>query len=330
MNFLILLLGRIGDMILLTPFFKILNEHYPEAKIDVIASVHNWMILKDNPRISKIFVYNKNPWNLLDLILKIRLKKYSYYIDPKDHYSHESQYFAKIVRADKKIYYAPQTNCNNIFSLREFDKNSGVHFTQRLMQPLQYLGIDISAIPVRPELWEDKNSQIYIGNYFTQLSRNKVNILLNISASNPKKMWEISKWIEFLATLNFTYFNLILSSDPKDRDELITIHKKFPETSISPARNFTDLISLIKNVDIVITPDTSIVHLASAFNKPILALYSGLGWTYDLFRPLSEIKQIVFAPDNIDDIRFISVEDVKSSFSELLNILNFGQYYPNK
>jgi len=325
MSFLILLLGRIGDMILLTPFIKLLSENFPDAKIDVIASRHNWVILKDNPRVSQIYIYNKEPWEIPVLITKLRSRKYSYYIDPKDHHSTESQIFAKIVRAEIKIYFT-QDSKSNILPIQRIDSNIGTHFSQKLMQPLKYLGIDFPEKPIPPEIFEDNNSHTFIFNFFQNLLPNKINILLNISASNEKKMWSSEKWIEFLGSININDFNIILSADPKDKSKLITINDKFPNTIITPARNFFDLISLIKGADLVITPDTSIVHIASAFNKPILALYSGLLSSRELFRPLSDIQTIVSAADGVDDIRQINVEEVKKSFYKLISIIGNGQY----
>jgi len=325
MSFLILLLGRIGDMVLLTPFIKILSENFPDAKIDILASRHNWVILKDNPRISQIYIYNKEPWKVPTLFIKLLSRKYSYYIDPKDHYSTESQIFSKIVRAEKKIYFSKDSK-SNILPLQRIDNNSGLHFSQKLMQPLKYLGIEFPEKPIRPELFEDNNSHTFISNFYQNLSPNKMNILLNISASKENKMWGLEKWIEFLSLININDFNIIISADPKERDKLIALNNKFLNTIITPARNFFDLISLIKNVDLVITPDTSIVHIASAFNKPILGLFSGLRWNRTLFEPLCDIKSIVTAADGIDDIRQIPVEEVKNSFDKLIDILQDGQY----
>lgn len=324
MSFLILLLGRIGDMILLTPVIKILSEYFPDAHIDVIASKHNWVILENNPRISNLFVYDKNPLHTLRLIAKLRSSKYSYYIDPKDHKSTESQIFAKIIRANYKIYFVKNTKKQNIFPIKEIDKFSGMHFSQKMMQPLQFLNINLPDKPILPEIWEDKDSQIFISNFFEKLPENKINVLLNISASNPKKMWEVDKWAKFLNSIGLQKFNIIISADPKDRDLIKIIHNTVPETIITPARNFKDLISLIKKSDIIITPDTSIVHIASAFNKPILALYSGLSWSHTLFGPLSDLSMMVSASDGIDDIRTINVDEVIKSFNELLRFYSIG------
>lgn len=311
-------------MILLTPFIKILNENFPNAKIDVIASTHNWIILKDNPRISSIYVYDKNPLKIIQLIIKLLSHKYSYYIDPKDHHSTESQIFARIVRAEKKIYFTQKNNKNYVFPIKTIDKNASVHFTKKLMQPLKFLNIEIPQNTILPELWEDKESQLYILNFFKQFPKGKINILLNISASKPHKMWEVNKWIDFLSMIELKKYNIILSSDPKDRENIGLIKNALPEIIISPGRNFSDLISIIKNSDIVITPDTSVVHIASAFNKPILGLYSGLSWSHKIFGPLSELQRLVFAQDGIDDVRTIDVSEMIEAFNKLIIAYNNG------
>ena len=55
--------------------------------------------------------------------------------------------------------------------------------------------------------------------------------------------------------------------------------------------------ALIKNLDIIITPDTSISHIASAFNKPIVSIHENNLNSYKLFTPTSSLSKTVFATE---------------------------------
>jgi ADP-heptose:LPS heptosyltransferase len=50
-------------------------------------------------------------------------------------------------------------------------------------------------------------------------------------------------------------------------------------------------------LDIIITPDTSIAHIASAFNKPIVSLHENNQHSYQLFSPTSSLSKTVFATE---------------------------------
>jgi len=53
--------------------------------------------------------------------------------------------------------------------------------------------------------------------------------------------------------------------------------------------------ALISQLDLIITPDTSIVHIASAFNKPIVTIHEDNRDSYELFAPTSKLNRTVFS-----------------------------------
>ncbi len=70
-------------------------------------------------------------------------------------------------------------------------------------------------------------------------------------------------------------------------------------------------------LDLMITPDTSIVHIARAFDVPVVGLYSKFMKNFMLWRPYDqEIGAVVSANDgNIFDI---TVEQVFDTFTSLV------------
>jgi ADP-heptose:LPS heptosyltransferase len=57
-----------------------------------------------------------------------------------------------------------------------------------------------------------------------------------------------------------------------------------------------DVAALISQLDLIITPDTSIVHIASAFNKPVVTIHENNQDSYQLFSPVSNLNKTVFSP----------------------------------
>ena len=55
------------------------------------------------------------------------------------------------------------------------------------------------------------------------------------------------------------------------------------------------LAALVKELDLVITPDTSIVHIASAFDKPVISIHENNQSSYTFFAPTSALKYTAFA-----------------------------------
>ncbi len=314
------MLGRIGDMILFTPFIEILKSKFPNSEIDVICSSHNYPIIENNPKINKIIKYTKKLWNYFSIISKLISQKYDIYIDSKDHYSTESYIFSRIVRAKTKIGFAKENHNNFHYKISKSSPIAKKHFSLKTMQPFEYLDIEIPKNPPKPILYENLNSKYDVSNFITTLPAKSIKVHINISASKTIRMWSNENWLKiankFKDNANIVF---IVTCEP--------IHLHLAEQLISKnvyhfaSRNISDIISLIKECDIVISPDTSIVHIASAYNKPIIALYTNKDQNYTSFAPLSDIQYSVFPTNGRGNINDIQAEAVIHHFQELLNIL---------
>ncbi|MDC0597140.1 hypothetical protein OAP43_05215 [Candidatus Pseudothioglobus singularis] len=60
-------------------------------------------------------------------------------------------------------------------------------------------------------------------------------------------------------------------------------------------KSILDVAALIKHQDLVITPDTSIVHIASSFNIPIVTIHENNWDSHQLFSPTSEYCRTFFS-----------------------------------
>ena len=56
------------------------------------------------------------------------------------------------------------------------------------------------------------------------------------------------------------------------------------------------------------------MHVAAAFNIPLLGLYSGLDDFYTKFAPLSDIKVVLRSPKGIDGIKEISASELIEAY----------------
>lgn len=309
----IIQLGRIGDMVLTTPIFKIIKDLFPNSILHVYAGPSNYSIIKNNPYIDKIIVIKKTPAALIKTIYNLKLNKYYYWIDPKDHQSRESKIIAWLVNAQKKVVYSEnQTRASKYITLPVNTEN--LHHVMLGLNSLLPLGF-IKPINVpKPELFTHPESEQYINEY---LSTRKLKnfILLNISGSSEHKMWDNSSWIEFFKKICIKK-EIVLCFGPPELERAIELNSKMKNMHIFHSRSIKDIASLVAKSDFIFTPDTAIVHIAAAFNKPIFALYSGLDHFYSKFYPLSDVYHAVRADQGDKGIKSISVEKAVSEFEK--------------
>ncbi len=82
--------------------------------------------------------------------------------------------------------------------------------------------------------------------------------------------------------------------------------------------SLTSVTAIIKQLDLLITPDTSLVHIARSFDLPVVGLFSSFMKNYLLWRPYDQELGSVIAEskDNIFDITVTQVMDVFKSVIE--------------
>lgn len=319
-KYLITLLGRYGDLILATPIFDVIKSYDRNSKVSVIAGRKNYEILLNNPNVDEILVYDKNPLKLIPFLIKLKFQKFDYYIDVKDHFSNESKILANLVNANVKIGYN-KANKAKVFDIDfTLDKKDCItHFTSISLHSISKIGIDISNYNQRPTLFQSLNSQEYVQSF---LNDNNISnfTLINISATSKDRIWDINNWNELINSTILKSKKLIITFAPEEK----FLASKFCELNnhiiLFNSRNFSDVISLCANADEILSPDTSIVHIASAFDKPLLALYSGIVWNYKKFYPTSSKYVVVQSPKDIESIKDISITEVINAYNKLIEL----------
>lgn len=324
MKILINQLGRIGDLILITPAFSELKKQFPNAEIYLNAGDKNYQAVIDNPNLSGIFVYHKGIKGILSLISQIRKHKFDYYLDPKDHKSTESGLLSKIVKSKVKI------GCKNPSAKFDIDINEirdkeDIHFTDVVLAGVKYIvgkeyrKLDFNQTP-KPDLYTNSKSEECLQKFLKEYEI-KDYLLINISASNSNKMWILGRWYEFISYLiEHNYINenlkLIVCSAPSESIDAKSLVSNFHQNVYYfQSRNINDIFSLVNKAKLLISPDTSVVHIAAAFDTPIIGLYSGNHIFFDKFKPTysAEIavkSLIIRAKDGDDGIHTIELNQV--------------------
>lgn len=319
MKFLIVQLGRIGDTILLTPILSAIKKRYPDSEINLLAGRAGYACIKNNPYLNKIFIWDKSPFKLIKTLFSLRAVRYDYLIDPKDHHSSESALIARLVKAYFKIGFN-RAGRKKVFtySVPSDKENSRLHCVQRNFNALNQIGIECPPYIPKPELFVENQAVERLENF---LNENKISdyFVINISASKEQKMWQAEKWIQFIRKYQ-NDFTFLLSSAPSESDTAEFISSA---TGIkyykSPSMN--DVMALINRASMLISPDTSLVHVAAAFNIPLLGLFSGISREFTKFEPLSDNFMCIRAEEGIDGIGTIPAEMLFESFEKFIKRL---------
>ena len=78
-----------------------------------------------------------------------------------------------------------------------------------------------------------------------------------------------------------------------------------------------DAAALVEQLDLIITPDTSIVHIAGSFDKPVISIHENNPDSFRLWSPISSLSHTVFADSNYGLANY-SVDEIIESAKDML------------
>ena len=81
--------------------------------------------------------------------------------------------------------------------------------------------------------------------------------------------------------------------------------------------SFHHFVAYISCADILISPDTSAIHIACAFRIPLVGLYPAVEWNFQRWRPVGTLSETVRPKDGL--VPDIQAEEVIDAYTKLRN-----------
>ncbi|ERT36523.1 MULTISPECIES: glycosyltransferase family 9 protein [Fusobacterium] len=319
--------GKIGDMIVNSLMFREIKKVYPDIRIGVIARGAAIDIIKNNPNVDKIYEYYKDRKKIKDLALKIKEEKYDLLIDFSEMLRVNQMMLINLCRA--RINIGLDRKDWELFDLSiESDKDFKwtEHITKRYLAYLIKLGLKKENINISYDIYlkDEKKYEVF----FNEIKESK-KLILNPYGASKHKSFSIETLENIITYLKDKDIAIILTYFGDKYKELEFLEKKYKYVYIpKKIESILDTAILIKKSDYVISPDTSIVHIASAFNKKMITVYPPKGGKYGVdhlvWAPKSEYSRVIFCKDKIGtydeiDINTFNMEEMKEEILKLIN-----------
>lgn len=318
---LIVRLGKIGDIIIASSVFYAWKKLFPENHITLVTLDKNKDVLKYNKDLDKIH-FVKNRVMLLLRIIKLRGENFDLLVDLNDDPSTTSNLLKKYTKVKTTVGFKFSKMNNPDVSIDQPPKTK-THIIERVKALLKILNDNFNNYELKPILYLGENESRRVAEEIQKYRDNKKIISINISAGAPIRYWPEKKWIELInrITANSTDWKFIILSEKRDNQKKGLIQFQVDDKIIIPAafNSFQHYAACIKNSDVLITPDTAAVHIASAFDVPVIAIYPSYEWNFKSWQPLSSHFRSI--KSNEENISNVSVEEVYQSFINLTSEL---------
>ncbi|MBV6440226.1 MAG: glycosyltransferase family 9 protein [Haliscomenobacteraceae bacterium CHB4] len=298
MKFLIVQSAFIGDVVLATPLVEKLCRFFPEAEIDFLLRKGNEKLLAGHPHLRRVYIWNKKQEKyagLFRILRALRKERYDWVIN--------CQRFAAsglltifsgaihTVGFDKNPFsFAFSRRTAHRFGTREYP----VHEVERNLQLIEHL-TDRSF--ERPKLYPhpadyEKAESLAGGRPYVCIAPTSVWFT---------KQFPAHKWVELTDKIPSGHLVFLLGGkeDAGACDQICAASGRTSIRSLAGQLSFLESAALMQGAAMNYANDSAPVHIASAVNAPITAVFCSTIPAFG-FTPLSDRSFVVETTDQLD------------------------------
>ena len=317
---------RMGDMILTLPVIDAITRD-KTYKVDVVSSEKNYKICRQFKDISKTYIYKSGLSNFVKLLITLRKEKYDFiynfspywssfilcclsYSTSKStiiHLSRNKKIFSKInFRILASIFFNKKYVIDR---LKSFDKNINFHQTNVMYNTIKSDLVNIKALNKVEFFFKSQLNLSYLKN----------TILIHLTARWLHQRYSEEDLISLIKKLIEKKLKIILTTDESTKDKfpkLFKIYKTIShdcieeevfknEVFILDNLNLIELAELVNNIDIVLTPECGLLHIAGMCGCKLIVIYNGHYYPKMMMAEYSpwekEYFQLISTEDNLNN-----------------------------
>jgi ADP-heptose:LPS heptosyltransferase len=259
---LIIRFSSIGDIVLTTPVIRCLKTQLKDVEVHYLTKQNFSSILENNPYITKIHTIKENVNEVIDTLKE---ENFDFIVD-----LHHNLRSLQIKRKLKK----PSASFNKL-NIEKFlmvwfkiNKLPDIHIVDRYLATVKQLGVTNDGkgldyfIPVKDEVNINTLPETHRNGY----------IGFVIGAAHATKQLPVAKIISICKKLNQP---IILLGGKEDVEKGKEIKTAVGDLIFNACNlyNINQSASLVKQAQKIITHDTGLMHIAAAFQKPIVSVW---------------------------------------------------------
>jgi heptosyltransferase-2 len=297
MKILVIAPSWVGDMVMAQSLFITLKQQYPNCQIDVVAPSWTLALTQAMPEVSQGFVMSAKRGKL-GLLERIKLGKSlrQYHYDqaillPNTWKSALIPFFANI---PKRTGYIGECRWGLLNDIRRLNKNVLTKTVQRfvaLAAPSTINSLPICPTPVF-KIKPDRQQQL-IQQY--HLPENQKILALCAGAEyGEAKRWPVSHYAQVARDKLNNGWQVWLFGSAKDQAVANEINQLTDNRCVdfSGKTSITEAVDLLSLANVVISNDSGLMHVASALNKNLIAIYGSSDPNFT--PPLSDKAKILY------------------------------------
>ncbi|MBC8033231.1 MAG: glycosyltransferase family 9 protein [Chitinophagaceae bacterium] len=280
----------IGDAILATGIIEKLHASFPDAAIDFLVRKGNETLLNGHPFLREVLVWNKKEGklkNLSRLLLEIRKRRYDKVINVQRFAA--TGILTAFSGAGETIGF-DKNPLSFLFSVKkEHIISTPQHPKHEMERNNDLIAHFTNGTPCRPKLYPSAYDREQVKQY-------KGSSYISISPASIwfTKQYPAQKWVSFISRLPAHYALYLLggTEDVELCQIIANSSGKRTVMNLAGKLSFLQSCALMKDAVMNYVNDSAPMHLASAVNAPVTAVYCSTLPSFG-FGPLSDRSHIV-------------------------------------
>lgn len=311
---------RVGDLVVLSPALSYLRDALPAAEIDLLASPGNASLLESDTRLTNLYVHEPTLGGWLRSVRRLRARRYDvvFTVRLRDH-AYEGL-FASLVAGRRGLRYTGRRppQYAGLFTHQVHVPRSRGHIVARMLYLARALLGDLPAPPAAddlaahpPTLPASPGAEARARAFVAERLGGAPYVAFNAWGSDPRRSFGVPYAAEVAAALarHRPGLAVVITAPPAKAGEAAEIVARadaalvalgMPAGAVVAAptsRDLRDLVALVRHSAAVLTPDTANVHLASALGRPLVAVYTSLAVTPEIWGAWGREAHVVFLPE---------------------------------
>ncbi|WP_107039103.1 glycosyltransferase family 9 protein [Brumimicrobium mesophilum] len=258
---LVIRFSSIGDIVLTSPVLRCIKEQLPNVELHVLTKKQNSNLYSTNSHVD--FVHEWGEENHL-VLADLKMANFDYVID-----LHKNLRTSKIKsHLRKESFSFPKLNVQKwLYVNFKWNLMPDVHIVDRYFEAVKPLGVK------NDEKGIDFRIKIDFVSFSKRFPGHEKYIAVAIGAQFATKRMPAEKMAEVLKGISHP---IVIVGGPDDREEADKIKKLLPNQNINNTcggLSIHESAQVVKDAQLLITNDTGMMHIAAAFDLPIVSIW---------------------------------------------------------
>ena len=267
----------LGDVILCTPLIKSTRKFFPNSFISFLLIPQTKNIVENNPHLNEIIVYDKKGKekglkNFFKMVEKIKKRNFDLAIIP--HRYLRCALLAYLAKIPQRIGF--DKSIGSFLFTQKVTYQSNWHEVDRNLSLLSDFSHDL--LDKTPELFPGPEDYSYASELLHDSGIKENDKIVGVA---PGSVWATKRWLSerfaevsdlIIKEAGAKVIFLGSNEDEKLCSEIGTLMKEKPVV-LAGKTNVLQSAAMISKCKVILSNDSAPVHIASAMNKPVVAIF---------------------------------------------------------